>query len=55
MAAKSNGSYRLYLDFRKLNDVTVKDAYPLPYMSDIVKQFISAKYISKLDLSLAFN
>ena len=57
MALKSDGNYRLCLDFRKLNSVSKKDTYPLPYMNDILRQLKAAKYISKIDLivSWAFN
>ena len=55
MAKKANGGHRLYLDFRKLNAVSKKDAYPIPYMSDILKQLKTSKYISTIDLSSAFN
>ena len=55
MAKKANGGYRLCLDFRKLNAVSKKDAYPIPYMSDILKQLKASKYISTTDLSSAFN
>ena len=55
MAKKANGGYHLCLDFRKLNAVSKKDAYPIPYMSDILKQLKASKYISTIDLSSAFN
>ena len=55
MAKGANGGYRLCLDFRKLNAVSKKDAYPIPYMSDILKQLKASKYISTIDLSSAFN
>ena len=55
MAKKANGGYRLCLDFRKLNAVSKKDVYPIPYMSDIFKQLKASKYISTIDLSSAFN
>ena len=38
MAKKANGGYRLCLDFRKLNAVSKKDAYPIPYVSAILMQ-----------------
>ena len=55
MAKKANSGYRLYLDFRKLNAVSKKDAYTIPYMSEILKQLKASKYISTIDLSSAFN
>jgi hypothetical protein len=35
LAPKKDGSLRFCIDFRKLNDVTVKDSYPLPRMDDL--------------------
>jgi len=48
---KSNGKYRFCLDFRKVNSVSKKDAYPLPNMSGILDKLRSARYISTIDLS----
>ncbi|GAB1865875.1 Reverse ribonuclease integrase [Camponotus japonicus] len=54
MIKKPNGSYRFCLDFRKLNSVSKKDAYPLPYMNAILDKLRSASYISTIDLSQAY-
>lgn len=54
LVKKKDNSYRFCLDFRKLNDVTKKDAYPLPNMTAILDQLRSARYISKLDLTSAY-
>ncbi|XP_025268292.1 uncharacterized protein K02A2.6-like [Camponotus floridanus] len=54
MIKKPNGSYRFCLDFRKLNNVSKKDAYPLPYMNAILDKLRSASYISTIDLSQAY-
>ncbi|KMQ83921.1 polyprotein [Lasius niger] len=54
MIEKQNGSYRFCLDFRKLNAVSKKDAYPLPYMNAILDKLRSAQYISTIDLSQAY-
>lgn len=55
MVPKPNGTYRFCLDFRKVNEVSKKDAYPLPFMSNILDCLRSANYISTLDLSQAFH
>lgn len=51
---KKDGTTRLCLDSRRLNSLTVKDAYPLPYTSRILDSLRDAKFISAIDLSKAF-
>lgn len=51
---KKDGKPRFCLDSRKLNSVTKKDAYNLPYVSEILDNLREARYLSKLDLSKAF-
>lgn len=48
------GKIRLCLDSRKVNSVTVKDAYPLPFIEGILSRLPRARYISSLDLKDAF-
>ena len=52
---KANGGYCLCIDFRKLNEVAKKDAYPMRNMNDILDKLRSARYISKIYLSQAFH
>lgn len=51
---KPSGKIRLCLDARKLNDVTVKDAYPAPQINRILAQLGNTKFLSAIDLSDAF-
>lgn len=51
---KSDGSLRVCIDGRKLNKVTEKDAYPMPYMNRILSNVRRGKYFSKIDLTSAF-
>lgn len=51
---KPDGSVRLCLDSRKLNNVTKKDAYPLPHIAGILGRFEGTRYVSKIDLKDAF-
>lgn len=54
IVTKKNGQPRFCLDSRKLNAVTKKDAYNLPYVSEILDNLRDAKYLSSVDLSKAF-
>jgi hypothetical protein len=47
---KKDGTLRLYIDFKKLNMVTVKNKYPLPRIDDLFDQLKDEKIFSKIDL-----
>ncbi len=49
LVPKADGS-RFCTDFRKINSVTVPDAFPLPCIDDCIDSLGAAKYITKLDL-----
>jgi len=50
LVPKADGSLRFCTDFRKVNSITVADAFPLPRMEDCIDCLGGAKYITKLDL-----
>ena len=52
--AQKEGKFRLCLDSRKLNKVTIKDAYPQPKIDGILSRLPKAQFISSLDLKHAF-
>ena len=54
LVKKSDGSYRMCIDYRDLNKKTIKDAYPIPSMDAILDKLRRAKYISKIDLKAAY-
>ena len=43
------------MDYRKLNDITRKDRYPLPLIDDIIGMLAGSQYITRLDIRNAFN
>jgi len=47
---KKYGSLRMCIDYRSLNEVTIKNKYPLPRIDDLFDQLNGAKYFSKIDL-----
>jgi hypothetical protein len=47
---KKDNSIRLCIDYRKLNQVTVKDSYPLPRINDSLDALRGNSWISTLDL-----
>ena len=51
MVPKKDGSNRMCIDYRKLNDLTVKDAYPLPRIGQTIDALQGAGVFSSLDLA----
>jgi hypothetical protein len=54
LVRKVGGSLRLCIDYRGLNEVTRKDAYPLPRVDDTLDELKDAKFSSHLDLAYGF-
>ena len=54
MLPKPDGSPRLCVDYRRLNDVTVKDTFPLPRMDDCVDFLGEASVFSMLDCNSGY-
>ena len=51
---KKKGTPRFCIDFRKLNDVAIKDAHPLPRIDDILEALKGAKLFSTLNLKFGY-
>jgi len=52
---KKDGTFRLCIDYRRLNAQTVKDAYPLPRIDEILGSLAKAKYFIALDLLMGYH
>ena len=52
---KKNGELRMVVDYRHLNDITIRDSYPLPLINDMLEHLVNGKVFSKLDLRSAYN
>jgi hypothetical protein len=51
---KNNGELRFCLDYRKLNDVTKNDCFPLPRTDDTLGTLAGAKWFSTLDVKSGY-
>jgi len=55
LVRKPDGSMRMCIDYRGLNEYTVKDAFPIPRIDDLLDQLREAKVLTHLDLQQGYH
>eukprot|EP00963_Diacronema_lutheri_P013211 scaffold2382_cov568-Pavlova_lutheri.AAC.1 len=51
---KKDGRYRIVFDYRMLNNLTIKDKYPLPLIDDLLLDLSTSKFFSSFDVKDGF-
>ena len=54
LVKKKSGEIRVCIDYRQLNQLTIKDAFPLPRIEDCIESLKGARYFSSLDLTQGY-
>jgi hypothetical protein len=52
---KKDGTQQMYVDYRSLNEVTIKNKYPLPQIKDLFEQMKGVSIFSKIDLRSGYH
>lgn len=52
---KPDGTFRLCIDYRRLNEIIKKDRFPMPRLDEIFSLLYGAKYFTGLDMANAFH
>ena len=55
LVQEKDGTWRLCIDYKELNKITVRNQYPIPHIDDLLDQLKGEKLFSKIDLKFIYH
>ena len=55
LAKKKDGTWRMCVNYKGLNKLTIRNSYPLPRFDDLIDRLQSARYFTKIDLRTGYH
>jgi hypothetical protein len=55
LVQKNDGTWRFCVDYCKLNDMTIKNRFPLPVVEEILDELTGTQFFSSLDMTSRYH